>query len=129
LKYLASGGNELRLRLPACEWDPEEICVTLCLKIHRNKMQDRSGVGRWFQIAFACVLIAAVAIICIAPAYSIQPTALRAWNSCLSLFAALCTLIVFAFAVPMLTEEFFCVAVGEAAGSCNRLRLTCTLLI
>lgn len=84
---------------------------------------------RWLQIVFAGVLIAALAILFIAPAYSIFPCALRAWNSSMTLLAALCTLIVFAFAAPMLAEQFLADGRRDHTGGPDRLRLTCSLLI
>ena len=81
-----------------------------------------------FQIAFAWFLIIAVAVLCIAPAYTIQPTALRAWNASLGVLAALCTLIVFALSAPDFSETFFATVRARIRGG-DRLRLTCTLLI
>jgi hypothetical protein len=86
-------------------------------------------VKRWFQVAFACFLIGAVCVLCVAPAYSVQPTALRAWTNSLTILAALCTLILFALAAPLLSLDFFVSEKSHRGQTIDRLRLTCTLLI
>jgi len=86
-------------------------------------------VGNWKTIVCACIVIAAVVVICIAPAYSLQPTALRAWNSSLGLLAALSTLVIFSLAAPSNCERFILEAVRSRPGGCALLQFTCTLLI
>lgn len=84
---------------------------------------------RWLQLVLACVLILAVLTLCIAPAYAIFPCALRAWNSAWVLFFVLCTLIVYAYAAPLLAEGFVAETWRDRAGGDDPLRLTCTLQI
>lgn len=83
-------------------------------------------MGRRKLLVCACILIAAVAVIFIAPAYSIQPTALRAWNSSLGLLVALSTLILLSMAAPC---QCFVFDSDRPRSGGDLLRVTCTLLI
>ena len=85
-----------------------------------------SDVGRYKTILFACILITAIAVIFIAPAYSIQPTALRAWNYSIAVLAAIGVLVVQSL-VSQSAWEF--VAAERRRPDGDLLRLTCTLLI
>ncbi|MGH9523345.1 MAG: hypothetical protein ACRD3E_12530 [Terriglobales bacterium] len=68
-------------------------------------------------------------MICIAPAYSVEPTALRAWNSSLAFLAALGTLVFLSFAAPSNCERLVVEVERPRPGGGDLLRLTCTLLI
>ena len=88
------------------------------------------SMGRWKRAACACVVITAVAVVLIAPAYTLQPTALRAWNASLVFLAALGTLVVLSFSVPDGCERLLMEAERlSRACSDDLLSLTCTLLI
>lgn len=82
-----------------------------------------------FHIVVTCAVLAAVIILCIAPAYAIYPCALRAWNSAFALLFLLCTLIVYALAAPALAEAILAATRHDRPGGGDLLRLTCTLQI
>lgn len=84
---------------------------------------------RWLQLVLACALIVAVVTLCIAPAYSVDACALRAWNSSLILLFVLSTLIVYAYASPLLAVAYLADPWRDRAGGGDLLRFTCTLLI
>ena len=84
---------------------------------------------RWKSILCACILIAAVAVICIAPAYSVQPTALRAWDAAVAFLAALSTLVLISVAPPSECVRIIVENDRPHARGSDMFGLTCTLLI
>ena len=80
------------------------------------------------QFVCGCILMGVVAVLFLLPAYTIEPTALRAWTSSVSLLAALSTLVIFAIARPTTSMRFVAVSEQRHASSPDRLRLNCALL-
>ena len=80
------------------------------------------------QFVCGCILLGVVALLYLLPACTLQPTALRAWTSSLTLLAVLSTLVVFAVAMPTGSQQWLVSSQSCHASSPDLLRLNCALL-